>query len=208
MGGPDEIALLARLRQGDEAAFIALVERLHGPLRRLARSFVSTDASADEVVQDTWVAVLAGLDRFEGRSSLRTWISTILVNRAKTRGVREGRTLPFSALDDGSADGDDGGALADRFGPGGRWATPPAAWSEATPARLLEDRQAMALIDAELRRMPERQRVIVLLRDTLEWSAEEVCNALAISETNQRVLLHRARTRLRASLAAHLERSP
>lgn len=198
-----EDPLLTRLRQGDEAAFVTLIEQLHGPLRRLARMFVSTDASAEEVVQDTWVAVLDGLARFEGRSSIRTWVSSILVNRAKTKGIREGRSMPFSALGDGEGDAEPA-VDAGRFDAGGSWTTPPARWHDVTPERLVGDGQLMALIEAELRKLPERQRMIVTLRDTLDWSSEEVCNALGLTETNQRVLLHRARAKLRAALEAQL----
>jgi RNA polymerase sigma-70 factor (ECF subfamily) len=168
----------------------------------LARLFVSTDASAEEVVQDTWVAVLDGLDRFEERSSLATWISRILVNRAKTKAVREARTSPLSAFGPET----DEGPLADpsRFDEQGKWAAPLPRWADETPERLAGNRELVALLEDELRQLPERQRIIVVLRDTLGWSSEEVCNALDINETNQRVLLHRARTRLRARLEVHL----
>lgn len=201
MAPSDDTHLLARLRAGDAAAFDALVEKHHGRLKRLARMFVSTDASADEVVQDTWLAVLDGLADFEGRSSLVTWISRILVNRAKTKGVREARTTPFSAMSDG--EDDDGELELDRFNAKGKWSAPPIRWDDETPDKLVGNQRAMARLEIELRQLPERQRLIVVLRDTLGWTAEEVCNALEINETNQRVLLHRARTRLRARLEAH-----
>lgn len=200
----DDRALLGRIRAGDGEAFDLLVRRHHRRLLRLARLFVSTDASAEEIVQDTWVAVLDGLDSFEERSSLVTWVSRILVNRAKTRGVREARTTPFSAMGDGTPDPGEADADAERFTEKGKWNVPPARWEEETPERLLGNHQAMALLDAALRELPERQRVVVVLRDTLGWTAEEVCNVLSINETNQRVLLHRARARLRARLEAHL----
>jgi RNA polymerase sigma-70 factor, ECF subfamily len=199
----DDQQLLARLRAGDAEAFDTLVRRFHAPLKRLARAFVSTDASADEVVQDTWLAVLASLDTFEERSSLRTWISRILINRSKTRGVREARMTPFSAL----ADNDDPAEPAlegERFDEAGHWRSPPARWDAETPEQLVSNQQAMTILASELAQLPERQRVIVILRDTLGWTSEEVCNALEINETNQRVLLHRARTRLRATLEAHV----
>lgn len=199
----DDKALLGRIRSGDGEAFDLLVRRHHGRLLRLARLFVSTGASAEEVVQDTWVAVLDGIDAFEERSSLVTWLSRILVNRAKTRGVREARTTPFSAMGDGTPEAESD-VDAERFTDKGKWSVPPARWEEETPERLLGNHQAMALLDAELRELPERQRVVVVLRDTLGWTAEEVCNVLEINETNQRVLLHRARARLRARLEAHL----
>jgi len=204
MAGSDDTQLLAQLRAGDVDAFDALVERHHGRLKRLARMFVSTDASADEVVQDTWVAVLDGLATFEGRSSLVTWISRILVNRAKTKGVREARTTPFSAMGDGDEhDGEPDVVEPTRFNDRGRWNAPPIRWDDETPEKLVGNQRAMTLLEAALRELPERQRAVVVLRDTLGWTAEEVCNALEINETNQRVLLHRARTRLRARLEAH-----
>jgi len=204
MVNSDDTHLLARLRAGDGAAFDALVERYHGRLKRLARLFVSTDASADEVVQDTWVAVLDGLASFEERSTLGTWISRILVNRAKTRSVREARTTPFSAMSAGDEPGDELSVVdAARFNANGKWSAPPMRWEDETPEKLLGDQQAMALLEVELRQLPERQRVIVVLRDTLGWTAEEVCSALEINEPNQRVLLHRGRARLRARLEAH-----
>jgi RNA polymerase sigma-70 factor (ECF subfamily) len=205
----EDTQLLARLRAGDEAAFDLLVRRYHGPLKRLARAFVSTEASAEEVVQDTWVAVLAGLDAFEERASLGTWISRILVNRSRTKGVREARMTPFSAMSDGEGEAEatwPDGVDPARFDDRGMWATPPERWADETPEKLVGNQEAMTLLDAELRDLPERQRVVVVLRDTLGWTAEDVCNALDINETNQRVLLHRARSRLRARLAAHLDR--
>lgn len=204
MAPSDDKALLNRLRAGDGLAFDALVRRHHGRLVRLARLFVSTDASADEVVQDVWVAVLDQLDDFEERSSFLTWISRILVNRAKTRGVREARTLPFSAM--GDQDTDEPAVDPGRFGDNGRWSAPPARWDDETPERLVGNQQAMAILDEELRQLPERQRVVVVLRDTLGWTAEEVCNVLEVNETNQRVLLHRARSRLRTRLESHFKK--
>lgn len=182
-----------------------LVARHHGRLLRLARMFVSTEASAEEVVQDTWVAVLDRLDTFEERASLVTWISRILVNRAKTKGVREARMTPFSAIED--AHGDDAEAVVDpdRFNDKGRWSHPPARWDDETPERLVANHEAMAVLEEELRQLPERQRIIVVLRDTLGWTAEEVCNVLELNETNQRVLLHRARSRLRMRLEGHFK---
>ena len=205
MAPSDDKVLVARLRAGDSHAFDALVRRHHGRLVRLARLFVSTDASAEEVVQDAWVAVLDQLDAFEERSSLLTWISRILVNRAKTRGVREARSLPFSAMAEDDAEGGDP-VDASRFTDRGAWSAPPTRWDDETPERLVGNQQAMAILDEELRQLPERQRVVVVLRDTLGWTAEEVCNVLEVNETNQRVLLHRARSRLRARLESHFEK--
>ncbi len=204
---PEETQLLARLRAGDAEAFDVLVRRYHAPLKRLAQAFVSTEASAEEVVQDTWVAVLDGLDTFEERSSLGTWISRILVNRSKTKGVREARMTPFSAMGDGEHD-ESAESVVDptRFDDRGKWSAPPERWEAETPEQLVGNQEAMALLDVELRQLPERQRVVVVLRDTLGWTAEDVCNALEINETNQRVLLHRARSRLRGRLEHHLDK--
>ncbi len=202
----DDTTLLARLREGDASAFEALVTRHHRRLLRLARAFVGSDASAEDVVQDTWVAVLDGLDAFEGRASLVTWISRILVNRAKTKGVREARSTPFSALGDPESDGPPLDSA--RFTERGRWASPPERWTDDTPEKLVGNQQAMAILEDELQRLPEQQRTVVLLRDTLGWDAEEVCNVLELAETHQRVLLHRARTRLRARLEAHFKNPP
>ena len=207
MASAEETQLLARLRTGDADAFDILVRRYHAPLKRLARAFVSTDASAEEVVQDTWVAVLDGLDSFEQRSSLGTWISRILVNRSKTKGVREARMTPFSAMGDGQHEESAESVVeSSRFDDRGKWSAPPDRWEDETPEQLVGNQEAMALLDVELRQLPERQRVIVMLRDTLGWTAEDVCNALEINETNQRVLLHRARSRLRARLEQHLDK--
>jgi RNA polymerase sigma-70 factor (ECF subfamily) len=205
----DDRALLARLRAGEADAFEVLVGRYHGKLIRLARLFVSTEASAEEVVQDTWVAVLGRLAAFEERSTLITWISRILVNRAKTRGVSEARTLPFSASGDGEHEHESAESVVDpvRFNDKGKWSAPPARWDDETPERLVGNQEAMALVDDELRQLPKRQRIVVVLRDMLGWTAEEVCNALELNETNQRVLLHRARSRLRARLEVHFQKS-
>ncbi len=203
--GRDEKHLLGRLRQGDAEAFDALVARYHGRLLRLARLFLSTEASAEEVVQDTWLAVLDGLEAFEERSSLMTWISRILVNRAKTKSVREARMLPFSMFGDGEVEPAEASVDPLRFNEKGMWSAPPTRWHEETPERLAGNAEALVILDHELRLLPERQRIIVVLRDTLGWTSEEVCNALEINETNQRVLLHRARSRLRARLEIHFK---
>jgi RNA polymerase sigma-70 factor (ECF subfamily) len=200
MGNREEIDLLAKLRQGDEAAFTRLLSTHHRALRRLARMFVSSDASAEEVVQDTWLAVLDGLRFFEERSSLKTWIFRILVNRAKTKGVREGRTIPFSAVGDGDDPPPDPAVDPGRFDERGMWSAPPEKWEEGTPEKLLLRKEIAGFLEQALAALPERQRAVVTLRDVEGWSSEEVCNVLELNETNQRVLLHRARSRLRASL--------
>ena len=174
----------------------------------LARTFVSTEASAEEVVQDTWLAVIRGIDRFEGRSSLRTWVYRILVNTAKKRGVRESRTLPWSSL----ADEDRGPTVdpalfraADDQYPGG-WRSFPLEWpsSEGTVLAGEVRAEVRAAIDA----LPDRQRVVITLRDVMGHSSDEVCQMLEISGANQRVLLHRARAAVRVRLAPYLEMDP
>jgi RNA polymerase sigma-70 factor, ECF subfamily len=183
--------LLVRLRSGDEHAFVSLVERYHEPMLRLAVSFVPSRAVAEEVVQDTWLAVLRGLDGFEGRSSLKTWLFRILVNRARTTGTRELRSVPVAdpepAVD------------PSRFDASGSWADPPERWIEEAEGRM----EAVKLADrirTWIGELPARQREVVILRDLEEMSSGEVCAVLAISEGNQRVLLHRGRSRLRQLL--------
>ncbi len=197
----DEQDLIQRILAGEEAAFVQLVNQYNGSMLRLSMSFVSSQAVASEVVQEAWLGVLSGLAKFEGRSTLKTWIFRILTNRAKTRGVREGRTVPFSAL----AREDDGQPLEpERFTSRGRWATPPAPWGVTSPEALLEQKQAMAALVEAVEQLPPNQRAVVTLRDLDGWESPDVCNALDISETNQRVLLHRGRTRVRVALEKHL----
>jgi len=190
--------LVQRLRTGDERAFAELIDAYDGRLRRLARTFVRTDAVADDVVQETWLAVLRGIDRFEGRSSLRTWLFRILVNRARTRAVREARTLPFSSL---GPDDEDGAPAVDpdAFRDGG-WITPPAEPDAEVLAGELRGRLA-DIVDA----LPERERTVILLRDVAGLEGPEVAEALGVSEGNQRVILHRARSKVREQLAGYLE---
>jgi RNA polymerase sigma-70 factor, ECF subfamily len=183
----DESALVAALRAGDERAFMRLVEAYTPGMRRLALTFVRTPALADDVVQEAWLGVLRGLDRFEGRSSLRTWIYRIVANIARTRAVKEARSAPFSSF------GDEPAVDPERF-IDGHWAKPPEPW------RAVLDSEARALVDRAIAALPERQRRVIQLRDVEGWSAEEVSNVLELSETNQRVLLHRARSKVRAAL--------
>jgi RNA polymerase sigma-70 factor (ECF subfamily) len=203
-----DAALVAALRRGDEAAFVALVTRHQASLRRIARMYVPTDAIADEVVQETWLAVVGGLGRFEGRSSLKTWIFHILANRAKTRGERERRYVPFSALG-GRDEGDDGpSADADRFRPegeawAGHWAIPPCPWED--PERRLGSIEARAFLRDAINALPPVQQAVLALRDVEGLPAEEVCELLDLTAGNQRVLLHRARSRLRAALEDYME---
>jgi RNA polymerase sigma-70 factor, ECF subfamily len=205
---PDgDAALLGALRAGDEEAFAALVTRYHASLKRVARAYVSTDAVAEEVVQETWLAVIAGLDRFEERASLKTWLFHILTNKAKTRGVREKRIVPFASL----RPGDDAGEPAvppERFqGDGdawpGHWATPPRAWQD--PERRLASLEAREVLRAAIGALPEVQQAVLTLRDVEGLEAEEVCDLLDLSAGNQRVILHRARARVRADLEQYFE---
>jgi RNA polymerase sigma-70 factor (ECF subfamily) len=191
----DDARLLERLRAGDEAAFIALVAGHHDAMLRLASSFVSSRAVAEEVVQDTWLGVLRGIDRFEGRSSLRTWLFAILVNRARTTGVREARSI---ALGD-AAPAVDGA----RFDATGAWASPPDQWVEDAEDRLGAAELAGHL-HAALGQMPPRQRAVVTLRDVDGLDSDEVCELLSLSQANQRVLLHRGRSQLRHALESLL----
>ena len=194
-----DAALLARLRDGDEQAFTDLVGRYHSSMLRLAMSFVSSQAVAEEVVQDTWLAVLRGLGRFEERSSLRTWLFSILVNRARSTGEREARTVPVA----------DAGPVVDasRFGPNGSWTLPPEDWAEAAENRI-DAAKLSGLLRGCLDGLPGRQRDVVLLRDVEGMSSAEVCQVLAISEGNQRVLLHRGRSKLRQVLESELGGGP
>jgi RNA polymerase sigma-70 factor, ECF subfamily len=195
----DDRALLSRLRAGDEDAFAALVARHDGALRRVARTYVRTDSAVDEVVQETWLGVVRGLAGFEGRSSLRTWIFRILVNQARTRAVRDARSLPFSALDE-----DDPAVEPAAFGADGRWTSAP---------RRLDGDPETGLLSAELRArlleavdgLSRDQRAVITLRDLVGLSAPEVCDLLDITEVNQRVLLHRARARVRGALVPLVE---
>jgi RNA polymerase sigma-70 factor (ECF subfamily) len=200
----EERELLSRLRAGDEDAFAALVDRCHGTMLAVAQAHVRTRASAEEVVQEAWLGVIRGLDRFEGRSSLKTWILRIVVNTAKTRGVREARSVPFTALEG------DGRPAVDprRFRgpedpyPGG-WKAFPANWHQL-PDETLHQREALDIIVATISGLPPVQRAVIRMRDVEGCSPEEVCAALDVSEGNQRVLLHRARSRVRAALEEHL----
>lgn len=194
-----ERALVAALARGDERAFNEIVGRHHRGIVRLARNFVRTDAIAEEVAQDAWCAVLTGIDRFEGRSSLKTWLFSIVVNKARTRAEREARTIPFSCVE---VEDDEGSPIAveDRFGPDERWSAPPRAWAD--PERRAVSLELRAELREALAELPERQRLVLTLRDVEGLSAEEVCELLDLSPGNERVLLHRGRTRLREALEA------
>ena len=203
---PTDEQILEALRRGDERAFVELVERHQSLMLRVARRYVRSPSVAEEVVQETWLAVLNGLDRFEGSASLKTWIFRILTNRALSRAERERRVTPFSAL---VADDDEPAVDPGRFRPEGDpypggWKTFPPSW-DALPEERLLARETLALVAEAIAALPERQHVVILMRDIEGWDAAEVCQALEISEANQRVLLHRARSKVRSTLEAYLE---
>jgi RNA polymerase sigma-70 factor (ECF subfamily) len=198
--------LLARLRAGDEDAFMEIVMRYSPLMRRIALGYVRSPAVADEVVQEAWLGVLTGLERFEGRSSLKTWILRIVINQARTRAQREARSVPFSAL--AGADDDGGPAVdPDRFNAAGGWARPPADWRELPEERLLAT-ETLAAVRAAADALPRRQREVFLLRDVAGWDAGDVAAALELSAGNERVLLHRARAKVRAALERELGEVP
>lgn len=195
--GEDD-ALVDRILAGDQAALRALIEREHATLLRFARAVTRESDLAEEAVQDAWVRIYRGLARFEKRSSLRTWMARIVVNRAKTLVVRAARWAPLDKEAEAHEDVIDPSC----FGKLGFWISDrqPAQWHTDTPERLLDRQQIRAAIEARIEELPAGQRAVLTLRDLEGWSSEEVCNALEISESNQRVLLHRARARIRAAL--------
>jgi RNA polymerase sigma-70 factor (ECF subfamily) len=200
-GWAGEKAALEALRSGDEKAFRTLVAE-HGPwMLRLARRKATSEAVAEEIVQESWLAVLQSLDRFEGRSSLRTWIFSIVTHVATAQFNREIRTTPFSSY---LSELEGPSVPPERFQPRGAahpggWQTPPAPWDES-PEQFLATHEAQRAIGAAIELLPPAQREVISLRDVEGWSSGEVCNALGLSETNQRVLLHRARSRVRLEL--------
>jgi RNA polymerase sigma-70 factor (ECF subfamily) len=200
---PDDAELVGRLRAGDAAAFRLVVGCYHPLMIRVARTYVPTEAVAEEVTQDTWIAVIRGINAFEGRSSLKTWMFRILANQARTRGERERRTVPMSSL--AAELGEDQPSVpAERFaGPAGRgmWAQPPERWSDQPEAQALSG-ATFATVAETVNTLPENQRRVLELRDVEGWSSEEVRDLLELSEGNQRVLLHRARSKVRAALEA------
>ena len=199
----EESALLDALRRGDEEAFARLVAEHHASLRRVARLYVASSAIADEVVQDTWLGVIRGIWAFEGRSSLKTWIFRILVNRARTRAARESRSVAFAGTIS-TENGAEPEPSVSPEGTAGRWAGPSPDPGSSPELSLLTKElgeRLRTIIDA----LPPNLRVVLWLRDVEGWSSEEVCNALVIQGTNQRVLLHRARSRVRAALEPYFE---
>jgi RNA polymerase sigma-70 factor (ECF subfamily) len=202
-----EVALLARLRQGNEGAFNELVTRHHSALIRMAMGYVADREVAEEVVQDTWMAVIGGLNRFEGRSSLRTWIFGIMIHKAKDRGVREKRHTNFSSFE--SVDDDNDEAVdPSRFHQtgewAGHWAFPPQPWDEQTPEKLLASQQAVNAMNRAIEALPRTLKDVLILRDVEGVDAKEACEILKITETNLYVRLHRARERVRQAVETYL----
>jgi RNA polymerase sigma-70 factor (ECF subfamily) len=203
----DDALLVAALKRRDEAAFVALVERYQHPLLRLALVYCRSLAIAEEIVQDTWLAVIQGIDRFERRASFKTWLFQILVNRARTRAEREGRAVSFSSLTEEAEAPGEPAVPPERFRPlddkwPNNWAVPPQSWGESTDAGLLAG-ETMDLVKRAIAQLPSAQQQVITLRDIEGWPPDDVCNVLMISETNQRVLLHRARSHVRSALESH-----
>jgi len=203
-GAAEDLRLVGALRRGEEAAFVELLERYHALLLGLARLYVPTRAIAEDVVQETWLGVLKGIDRFESRSSLKTWISGIMINQAKTRGRSEKRLVPLSSLVNAEIGTPEYSVEPERFLKAdeewpGHWALPPKSWGEHPEERLLAE-ESMEHIEEAIAVLPSAQKIVITLRDVEGWTSEEVCNVLEISETNQRVLLHRARSKVRSAV--------
>ena len=214
MPGPEpsssETALLAAVRGGDEDAFCALVDAYGAAMHRVALTFVRSSAVADEVVQEAWLGALRGLDRFEGRSALKTWLLRIVANIARTHAVREARTVPFSSLGLAREAGsehepalptDRFQGLDERYP--GRWVSFPTPWANEPDSALLSAETRKLIVDT-IEDLPDGQRIVITLRDVEGWDSAEVCSVLELSETNQRVLLHRARSRVRAAVERYL----
>jgi RNA polymerase sigma-70 factor (ECF subfamily) len=206
---PSDESMLRALRAGDESAFAELIDKYSSMLLRVAQTYTPSRAVAEEVVQETWLGVINGLERFEGRSSLKIWIFKILTNTAITRGSRERRSVPFSSLAGHERDGGESSVDPDRFlAPDhdrwpGHWELGPTAWP--TPEERLLAGETRDVILGAIDELPYNQRTVITLRDIEGWPSEEVCDALELSEGNQRVLLHRARTKVRAVLERHFD---
>ena len=202
----DDQRIIAGLRAGNEAVFVEMVDKYHGSLVRVAMRYTLSRAVAEEVVQDTWIGVVEGIDRFEGRSTVKTWLYKILIYRARARGERERRMTPMSALaNDDSAPS----VPTERFRGSdalwaGHWATPPQRWDGDAEERLLAG-EAREIIDAVIAELPPAQREVIVMRDLSHFTAAEVCDLLDVTEANQRVLLHRARSRVRAALEQYFD---
>ena len=199
----DEQRLVRALREGDEQAFASLLDLYHGSLVRFARLFLRCREDAEDVAQETWLGVVRGLNCFEGRSSLKTWIFRILSNIARSRAAREGRTIPFSSLPGPDDEPFEPSVEPERFLDSGRWASAPASWCEMPEGHLLSW-ETLERVREAINRLAPVQRQVISLRDIEGWSSEEVCALLKISPENQRVLLHRARSRVRRELEAYV----
>ncbi len=204
----DEVDLVSRLRQGDEQAFTTLVDRYHTSLVRLALAHVSDQSVAEEVVQESWIGVLEGLDRFEGRASLKTWIFRIVANKAKTRGVRESRHTTFADFGGSDEDFDEPAVDPARFRTSGHWvdywSTYPQPWDEETPEKCLLTKEGSAYLEEAIQGLPPKLKQILILRDVEGVDSKDVCSILAVSEANQRVLIHRARAKVRQALERYV----
>lgn len=202
-----EAAFVARLRRGDEGAFDEMVNRHHSALIRMAMGYVADREVAEEVVQDTWLAVIESLDRFEGRSSLRTWIFGIMIHKAKDRGVREKRHTTFSAfesVDDDNEEAVDPSRFQQSGEWAGHWAFPPQPWDDLTPEKLLASQQAVKAMNQAIEALPSNLKDVLILRDIEGVETKEACEILKITETNLYVRLHRARERVRQAVETHL----
>jgi RNA polymerase sigma-70 factor, ECF subfamily len=205
----DDLQIVEALRSGNEAAFVSLIDRYHASMLRLAMAFVPSQAVAEEVAQEAWMGVLQGLNRFEGRSSLKTWIFRILTNCAKTRAQREGRSIPFSSLPEFNSDLSEPAVDPERFrGPDqqwpGHWVSFPRSWDEIPEERILSQ-ETLACIQEAIDDLPPGQREVITLRDIEGWASDETCTLLGVSEANQRVLLHRARSKVRRAVEKYFE---
>lgn len=203
----DDPAFLARLRQGEEAAYRTLIRRYHTSLTGVAAAIIGSRAQAEEVVQDAWLAVFSGIARFEGRSSLTTWLFSIVLNRARTRISREARTVGLPDLMEGTPPGERAVPLS-AFQPDGHWQELPRLWDDISPERIVGGRQLWDHVATAIERLPAGQRAVILLRDTEGRDADETCTLLGLTPENQRVLLHRARSRIRQTIDALLAGRP
>ncbi len=201
----DDARLVEALRRGSEEAFLALVRRHQASMLRVAQAFVSSAAVAEEVVQEAWLGVLHGLDGFQGRSSLRSWIFGILTNCARSRGVREARSAPFSSFT--APDEDEPAVDPSRFLGAdhprwpGHWASPPEQWAE----EKLANKETLEFVRQAIAELPPTQKQVITLRDVEGWTSQETCEAVGVSEANQRVLLHRARSKVRARVEQFMQ---
>jgi len=205
----EDVLLVDALRAGDEAAFAEIVGRHGAVMLRVARLYVPTRAIAEEVVQEAWLGVLTGIERFEGRASFKTWLFRILTNVAKTRAEREGRSVPFSSLAQAELGADEAAVDPDRFIPQGErwasyWASSPRPFGNAPEQQLLSS-ETVAIVQRAIEMLPDVQRAVITMRDVAGFESEDVCESLQLSESNQRVLLHRARSKVRQALELHFE---